>query len=368
MAHVSSHPMLSAVVPAYNAAPFLPALFESIQSQDVDDFEIVCVDDGSTDATADIIRTAAAQDPRIRLVSQINQGPSAARNAGIAAARGTYLCFPDSDDRFLPGAFSAMVATMQDTHADVAVFGATPVPQEASYPWLDAVLSPRDTEYNYLTSDVLLHEASRPFAWRCCARASFVKEYHIQFPLDLRYGEDQVFMLSLYAHASKIVFRSTKVYEYHMVREGSLMSELRSDDNAFLQRQVVIVEHVFNEWDKDDALHRYAGIALSWMADFVVYDIFRINGANTDELLGQLAACLKLHAASLESGYSTLSSATATLVNAAFLGRKPHGVGHALRAYDQERFGTRGALRMAASRMRDRLRGSTKAMVGGSNS
>lgn len=92
-------PKVSVVLPAYNAAPFIRQTIASITAQSFGDFEIVVVDDGSTDATA---KVAAAQDPRVRVVQQSNQGIAVARNVGISHARGEWIAFMDHDDFWHP--------------------------------------------------------------------------------------------------------------------------------------------------------------------------------------------------------------------------------------------------------------------------
>lgn len=96
-----SEPAISVVMPAYNRAATIKAAVDSILDQDFADFELLVVDDCSTDSTADIVDAIA--DPRVRCLRQpTNRGPSAARNRGVREARAPLVCFIDSDDRFLP--------------------------------------------------------------------------------------------------------------------------------------------------------------------------------------------------------------------------------------------------------------------------
>ena len=95
-------PLVSVITPAYNADRFLGDTIESVRRQAVDDWELLIIDDGSTDETVAIIERAAAKDRRIRLLRQANAGPSAARNHGMRAARGSFFAFLDSDDQWLP--------------------------------------------------------------------------------------------------------------------------------------------------------------------------------------------------------------------------------------------------------------------------
>ena len=93
-------PMLSIIMPVYNAATTLETSLESVFSQSLHDFELVCVDDGSTDESPKLLRAAAERDGRVRVLTQNNAGAGAARNAGMATSRGRYICFLDSDDLY----------------------------------------------------------------------------------------------------------------------------------------------------------------------------------------------------------------------------------------------------------------------------
>ena len=113
-------PKVSVVLPAYNAALFIQQTIASITAQSYVDFEIIVVDDGSIDATSEI---AAAQDPRVRVVRQHNQGIAVARNVGIADARGEWIAFMDHDDLWHPQKLQAQCAVLADDPACGIVFG-----------------------------------------------------------------------------------------------------------------------------------------------------------------------------------------------------------------------------------------------------
>ncbi len=94
--------MISVVIPLYNKETSLPLSLQSVLSQSYDDFEVVIVDDGSTDGSVSIVESIS--DPRIRLIKQENGGPSKARNEGVKNAKGDWIVFLDADDEMLPGA------------------------------------------------------------------------------------------------------------------------------------------------------------------------------------------------------------------------------------------------------------------------
>ena len=106
------------VVPLYNKAPYVELSLSSLQAQTLQDFEIVVVDDGSTDGSAE--RVAALQDPRIRLIQQRNGGVSVARNRGIQEARGDWVCFLDADDWLHPE-FLARMQALAQRHPEVHI-------------------------------------------------------------------------------------------------------------------------------------------------------------------------------------------------------------------------------------------------------
>jgi teichuronic acid biosynthesis glycosyltransferase TuaG len=102
-------PAVSVITPAWNAAAFIRDTIDSVLAQTVTDWEMVIVDDGSTDETVAIVQSYAARDPRVRLVRQANSGPSAARNNGMRSARGDLFAFLDSDDLWDPGFLQAQL-------------------------------------------------------------------------------------------------------------------------------------------------------------------------------------------------------------------------------------------------------------------
>ena len=112
---------VSVLIAAWNAEAFLGTAIESALTQEGVSVEVIVADDASTDGTAALVQRLAKNDPRIRLVSNpVNQGPSAARNKAIAAAKGDWIAVLDADDRFLSGRLSRLVAFAQTHEADLA--------------------------------------------------------------------------------------------------------------------------------------------------------------------------------------------------------------------------------------------------------
>lgn len=110
---------LSIIVPIYNSGEYLSATLENVLAQNYEKYELILVDDGSTDGSGALCDEFAERDPRIRVIHQKNAGVSAARNAGLDAAGGEYVGFVDSDDLIEPEMFSTLTGIAAQYDADI---------------------------------------------------------------------------------------------------------------------------------------------------------------------------------------------------------------------------------------------------------
>lgn len=210
-------PTFSIVVPAYNAARFLPAALHSLQAQTRDDWEAVVVDDGSADDTAAIAH--AVKDSRIRVLQQPNRGVSAARNLGFASTNGEYVIFLDADDELLPDALARFGGALDADAALSAVYGEGEV-IDASGNVLVAAGSP--TWNQRPVGDVLLPLLRRNFilsGGALCARAGSVREAG-PFREDLRLHEDWEHWCRLALTGPFAYLGPCPVFRYRRVPEG----------------------------------------------------------------------------------------------------------------------------------------------------
>lgn len=137
-------PFFSVVIPLYNRAAIVGDTIRSVQAQDWQDFEIVVIDDGSHDNPEPVIE--ALGDPRVRYIRQENAGGGAARNRGIAAARGRYIAFLDSDDLFLPGKLSTMAAALTGDDGTIVLYSRMKVDRGVDRYWIRPDRGIRDGE------------------------------------------------------------------------------------------------------------------------------------------------------------------------------------------------------------------------------
>ena len=121
---------LSIIVPVYNVERYIPMCLESIVLQSLEDYEVILVNDGSTDSSREICDKFAAEHKEFRVIHQGNEGVSAARNKGIAEAQGEYILFLDSDDFLVPQSIGPLLSIAKNNNLDVLGFGYKTVPED----------------------------------------------------------------------------------------------------------------------------------------------------------------------------------------------------------------------------------------------
>ena len=237
-------PDITVIIPACNAERYLPACLDSLWSQQMGSAcEVLCIDDGSCDATADILAKAAAAHENLRVLHQKHAGPGVARNLGIREAKGKYIAFLDSDDAWATEhALAMMVDAIKTDQLDILCFGAEVVfeskalqdhryKESQRYRRRDSIgICPSGRE---LLCRMIRQDAFLGSVCLMCFRRDFLVTQDIQFPA-LRHCEDEVFCLKALLSAGKAGHIADQFYQ-RRVRQGSLTA---SADNfaAYLER------------------------------------------------------------------------------------------------------------------------------------
>ena len=207
-------PLISVIVPVYNVEKYLPMCLNSILAQTFKDFEVVCVDDGSTDNGLAILQEYAQKDKRIKVIHQENQGLVGARNSGVRVARGEYLYFVDSDDRIHPQLLEICLDLSQKEKADWVCFQMENMCMEQT-----PEIKKYDTRnLNYVvTNDPLLYcKAQNLFELGFSVWSKlYLKEFYARHPFDMKiYFEDYPQTLDFCSEHPKTVILSLPLYFY----------------------------------------------------------------------------------------------------------------------------------------------------------
>lgn len=234
---------VSIIIPAYNVAGYINSCLDSIIAQTFTDFEVIAVNDGSTDNTGDILDEYANRDERIRVIHKKNGGVSAARNDGIEAARGEYFLFFDSDDFVEPYTIAELVQIMREKESDVLIYGyhrwrdgiitqtCLPIFEEKLYEgdaiipdllsWFVGFSTERINKW--FRGDKYSLYVENPALWRCMVNAGLIRENKLVFDTNLKIGEDTVFISDLLSCAKRC-YVIHKCYYYLVYRESSAIA------------------------------------------------------------------------------------------------------------------------------------------------
>lgn len=207
----------SIIIPAYNAEAYLKRCLNSILSQNYSDYEVVVIDDGSTDGTSNIL----VQYPQVKVISQANHGMATARNRGLEVAQGDYILFVDCDDRLCPNALANLAPHLDSE--DIVGFG-TQIYNESNGIYTDNPIQPTAATAGW---DYFNHHRLTPSPvhfvciWQRAYRRAFLEENNLRFTDGLKRAEDDLFSTMAMFHARSIKTIAKYIYTYH-VRQGSI--------------------------------------------------------------------------------------------------------------------------------------------------
>ncbi|MDD3409607.1 MAG: glycosyltransferase [Eubacteriales bacterium] len=218
-------PFVSVIVPVYNAESTLERCLRSILNQSYRHLEVIAVNDGSRDGSLCLLRRFEKADARVRVLSQPNAGVSAARNAALAKATGTYVQFVDSDDTLVPEAIERMVHAMQSQRCDLVIGAYNEVFREQSqrrgFFKRDATLS-----QSTLLGKLSAHPNSFYYGvlWNKLYRLEPIRSADIRFDSRLPWGEDFAFNTQYMRYAVRTAVLARPVYNYNRNMNGLAIS------------------------------------------------------------------------------------------------------------------------------------------------
>ena len=214
---------ISIVIPVYNAEKYLDVCLSSILRQDMHSYEVILVDDGSTDSSPLICDRYSGTDSRFRTIHKSNGGVSSARNAGISLAQGEYLMFVDSDDALAPEALSVLSALTVE-RPDIVIGGFNIYQGEIPY----GTVIPYESEFYPLAGlpaffDATMHRFGELFRgpWAKLYRSSVIRKHSLRFDANLSYAEDKLFVYQFLNKVTSAAAVDAPVYEYFR-RPGTL--------------------------------------------------------------------------------------------------------------------------------------------------
>lgn len=288
--------MISVIIPVYNAEKYLSRCIDSVLNSSYTDFELLLINDGSTDQSLDICRQYKEQDSRITVISQENQGVSAARNLGLRICRGDWIIFIDSDD-YISGDFLELITRNEYQDKDMILFDFARPRQDI--PAGDQIPAPVQTEdihtltfkgedmheliRRILVPEPLTEDGNTDFRSPCARayKSSVIDRYSIRFSRSITIGEDLLFNLAYQLKAGSCIYVPQPVYHYDMHRDSSSHSFNPKlwENHLRLQRQV---KHLLKKCSAFSLFENdYFSYSLENMTYVLIHGIFSPHSTRT---------------------------------------------------------------------------------------
>ena len=292
----------SIIIPIYNVEKYVEQCLESVDGQSYEDYEIILVNDGSTDASEAICKSFVANSNRnYQIINQANGGLSAARNTGLAAAKGQWIVFVDSDDYISTDLLKNLDTAMAKNGADLYTFNHNRIDANGNFvaKKLYAVENARlsfksEAEMTKYICDEFLNYGLGWEAWGMIYKRSIIEENNISFQ-DTKdvFAEDLCFALQYLMHVNSIYVLCDLLYNYR-IRPGSLLEAV--DSKSVLPRIYNLAEYIYTSGTITGSLKKSFPKLYRNMIDFhIKYNLENVSKEQIEEELRLLESSTKYH-------------------------------------------------------------------------
>lgn len=227
MTYLDFDPIVSVIIPVFNTEKYLRQCLDSVIHQTCKEIQIICVDDGSTDSSKEIVDEYAARDHRIRVIHQENAGLGSARNSGLSVAGGKYISFVDADDYIEAHLLEKVVAEAELAKADIVLFGYisfTEAGDDLECP-VKMDLLPAKSPFSFMDVPNYIFQINTSEAWTKLFRRDFLKKSGLTFQKFI-VSEDIVFVYDALIHAKTITALPDILYHYRRNVSTSISNTL----------------------------------------------------------------------------------------------------------------------------------------------
>lgn len=233
-----SEALVSVIIPVFNGQKYLSYCIDSLLNQTYSNIEVILVNDGSTDQSESIIQSFLVRDQRIKCISQVNAGPSIARNKGMIEAAGEFICFIDADD-FVPNHYIQLLVEKIAEGYDVVACGYIEVSEYGRIELNDFYQS-----QERLTKDEFVNGILRGVGgtlWAKIYRSSIIDSNQLHLNPDIYMCEDLLFNLDYCRYAQNFAVIKPSLYEYNRLNEGSITSKVTLN---YLKNNLIVMEEM----------------------------------------------------------------------------------------------------------------------------
>jgi glycosyltransferase involved in cell wall biosynthesis len=301
---------ISVVTPVYNAEKFLERCIQSVLQQTYQRIELILVNDGSTDGSQKICHRYALEDSRVKVISQPNKGPAAARNAGVRQAAGDFVFFLDADDFISLDALEILVAQYHQCQPDLVMGNFSKLINDNELirqtvffrvgegPFKGRIEKLSQNDILAYARHFLKHPSNHliSYCWAKLYKLSIIRDNRIAADEDMRLFEDLVFNLEYLKHAREVIFVNEPLYTYtmHAIHISASMAIINADRllhdmNRFREKTRGFLQQPGIETSKDLDAEREIGHALThYLIIFLVRSCRLVSSQNRAKLYTEI--------------------------------------------------------------------------------
>lgn len=279
---MKKYPLVSIIVPVYNAEPYLTRCIQSILQQTYENIELILVNDGSTDRSLELCKAFAAEDQRIVLIDKPNSGVSDSRNRGLSKARGKYVQFADSDDWLVPEATALLVQRAEQSKCEFVI--------APFYRVIERILLVNghikdDGKYSITEFAMEMMKAPANFyygvMWNKLYRRDIIREYNLQCDPAVSWCEDFIFNLQYLCHVAHVYVLQEPIYYYFKRKNSLVVTEMR---NSGIYETKKTVFHFYKAFYRSIGLYdTYKGRINMYLLSVSSDSLFRLPVGRIDK-------------------------------------------------------------------------------------
>ncbi len=253
-------PKISIIIPCYNSSSYIKECLDSIKEQSFTDFEVIIVNDGSTDDSEEIIQKNIQNDPRFRLINQVNQGVSSARNLGLELSLAETICFIDIDDKISSDYLYVLYEEYKLKKNHIDLFQ---IPYIKIFPnnCINKVTTPLDVSLE----NIIDHTYLCYYVWGKLYKRDIITKNNINFSYEIKTGEDFLFNLQyLILSNGKYSIASCEEYYLYRVTNNSLCRKITKESLAYRPKAALAIYNYLksiNILDSESLYKIYMGYA-----------------------------------------------------------------------------------------------------------
>lgn len=266
----------SVIVPVYNVEKVLSRCIESILSQTFSNFELILIDDGSTDKSGEICDEYKKKDERVKVIHQNNQGVSKARNVGLDISKGKYIVFIDSDDCVEIN----HLEQFGKVNSDLIITGFWLCKQDYS---IINEFSVENKEYANVDENVIIQILKSWYSHPVCAKRfkrKIIDENGMRFIEECSYGEDAIFF-AMYLEKVKDIIMQTEISYRYFTYDNFTLSKINKDEK--FKQNAFVLQAIYNIFSEKEVIKEFLLNKYWWVLEKEIRRIFKSHDKTSDE-------------------------------------------------------------------------------------